>query len=236
MGPSEQGCWRHAEVHGLGGIGSVCPEGQEQNGAMCYPGCKDGYGGAGPECWQRCPEGFRDDGAYCAKPGAYGRGVGYFREQKCTDQNSQGCEKWGLLWYPKCKGGFHAVGCCVCSPDCPSGMQDIGIACWKQTYGRGLGSFAQCAAGEEGSLGLCYPACEDKAQRLGPLCWEACPAQAPVACGGALCVADLASCSDDLKEAAAAVGKLVADGQAKDWAAALADAKGDVARLPKKAC
>ena len=150
MGPSEQGCWRHSEVHGLGGIGSVCPEGQEQNGAMCYPGCKDGYGGAGPECWQRCPEGFRDDGAYCAKPGAYGRGVGYFREQKCTDQNSQGCEKWGLLWYPKCKGGFHAVGCCVCSPDCPSGMQDIGIACWKQTYGRGLGSFAQCAAGEEG--------------------------------------------------------------------------------------
>ena len=28
----------------------------------------------------------------------------------------------GLLCYPKCREGFHAFGCCVCSPDCPSGL------------------------------------------------------------------------------------------------------------------
>lgn len=28
-------------------------------------------------CVQDCPSGFRDDGLYCAKPAAYGRGGGY---------------------------------------------------------------------------------------------------------------------------------------------------------------
>ncbi len=41
--------------------------------------------------------------------------------------------------YPKCQSGFHAVGCCVCSPTCPDGMNDIGISCGKNSYGRGVG-------------------------------------------------------------------------------------------------
>jgi len=229
-------CWRHAETHGLGRLGSVCADGQEQNGAMCYPKCKDGFNGNGPVCWQSCPDGFRDDGAYCAKPGPYGRGVGYFSEQKCKDENSQGCEKSALLWYPRCKDGFHAVGCCVCSPNCPDGMQDIGVSCQKQSYGRGAGDFAKCQTGEEGSLGLCYPPCEGSAKRLGPICWDECPSQVPLACGGALCVADMKTCVQDLKDTANNVAQLIADGKAKDWADAMKDAKQDVAMLPKRSC
>jgi len=44
------------------------------------------------------------------------------------------------MYYPKCKAGFHNVGCCVCSPNCPSGWTDVGISCKKpNTYGRGAG-------------------------------------------------------------------------------------------------
>ena len=229
-------CWRHAETHGLGSLGSVCADGQELNGAMCYPKCKDGFSGIGPECWKNCPDGFRDDGAYCAKPEPYGRGVGYFREQKCKDDNSQGCEKNGWLWYPRCKDGFHPVGCCVCSPNCPDGMQDIGIWCQKPSYGRGMGNFAQCQTGEEGSLGLCYSPCEGNAKRLGPFCWNECPSQVPFACGGALCVADMKTCVQDLKDAANDVAQLIADGKAKDWADAIQHVKQDVATLPKRSC
>jgi hypothetical protein len=44
------------------------------------------------------------------------------------------------MYYPKCKPNFHNVGCCICSPNCPSGMRDSGILCHKSNiYGRGAG-------------------------------------------------------------------------------------------------
>jgi hypothetical protein len=97
-------------------------------------------------CWQNCPGGFRDDGAFCAKPGPYGRGAGYalWDEGKCRRQNGA-CEKSGLIWYPKCRAGFHPVGCCVCSPDCVNGMKDIGVSCAKGSYGRGVGEALKSA-------------------------------------------------------------------------------------------
>jgi len=60
-----------------------------------------------------------------------------------------GCELYGLLWYPKCKANFHRFGCCICTPNCPKGMTDIGISCAKESYSRGLGEFMRCAAHEE---------------------------------------------------------------------------------------
>ena len=46
----------------------------------------------------------------------------------------------GLVMYPKCKEGFHNVGCCICSPTCPNGFTDIGVSCQKPSdYGRGVG-------------------------------------------------------------------------------------------------
>lgn len=80
---------------------------------------------------KECPKGFTDAGATCTKPASYGRGTGFMSQKDCEEKNPQGCEKNMLLYYPKCKEGFHAVGCCVCSPDCPKDMKDIGVACEK---------------------------------------------------------------------------------------------------------
>jgi hypothetical protein len=52
----------------------------------------------------------------------------------CEKENIQGCEIWGLLMYPKCKKGFQNIGCCICSPDCPRGMIDLGLICAKNSY------------------------------------------------------------------------------------------------------
>jgi hypothetical protein len=108
-----------------------------------------------------CPSGFRDDGLYCAKPAAYGRGAGYAWKlgdkafdssgqwARCKGDNPQGCEQpaGGItLVYPKCKTNFYAFGTNICSPNCPAGMTDIGVSCAKaatcSSYGRraGLGS------------------------------------------------------------------------------------------------
>ena len=81
-------------------------------------------------------------------------------EAACEKDNPQGCEKNGLIWYPKCKAGFHAAGCCVCSPDCPAGTTDTGATCNKNSHGRGAGSPLQCGPGQtQDSAGLCYDAC-----------------------------------------------------------------------------
>ena len=115
----------------------------------------------GPAKPDACPYGFREDGDYCGKPESYGRGAGYpwkfgdafdlsGARQRCEGENggSGTCEQNGALYYPKCKKDFHAVGCCVCSPDCPDGWEDIGVSCKKPNtqgncaaYGRvaGLG-------------------------------------------------------------------------------------------------
>jgi hypothetical protein len=130
-----------------------CPYGADWDGSLCYPSCKDGYKGLATICWQRCPAGsnFRDDGAYCAKPAAYGRGAGYpwkfgdklndsgmFR--RCEKKHGKGnCEKNGAIVYPKCKRGYKAAGCCICSPECPTGMSNIGVSCAKDRYDRGIG-------------------------------------------------------------------------------------------------
>ena len=126
---------------------SGCAPGLEKNGALCYPQCKEGFSGNGPVCWGKCPAGFSDIGAFCQKPSPYGRGVGYFitNEKKCNAENPQGCEKCLAMWYPKCKPGFHNVGCNVCSPDCPAGWSDTGTGCTKPNYGRGAGNALKTA-------------------------------------------------------------------------------------------
>ena len=37
------------------GVAMVCATGEDQDGALCYPKCNDGYRGAGPVCWQSPP-------------------------------------------------------------------------------------------------------------------------------------------------------------------------------------
>jgi hypothetical protein len=128
-----------------------CPYGLDESGGLCYQMCKSGYTGAATMCVPSCPSDFRDDGLYCAKPDSYGRGAGYPWKgsdgvsdkgmyRRCEKDHGKGnCQKDGAIVYPKCKANFHKVGCCVCSPDCPSGMTDIGVSCQKKTYDRGVG-------------------------------------------------------------------------------------------------
>src|SRR5262245_18115680 len=122
-------CWRDSYGRGAGSIPNACPNG-ENNAGPCYPVCNAGYAGVGPVCWQSCPSGYGDFGVGCSKPGSYGRGGGYswkfgdgFNDSgmfsRCQAANGAGrCEKSGLIVYPKCAANYHAVGCCVCSPDC----------------------------------------------------------------------------------------------------------------------
>jgi len=196
-------CWRQSYGNGAGEP-YTCPAGMERNGLLCYPTCKPGYAGNGPVCWQTCPAGFNDTGADCLKPSSYGRGAGYviWDGDKCNRENPQGCEKSGALWYPRCKANFHAVGCCVCSPDCPNGMSDIGVSCAKASYTRGAGqalAMGICRPGlqKDPSGALCYPTCKTNYHMVGPVCWQNCPVQQPTDCG--------AGCATDSKACASAV-------------------------------
>ena len=104
------------------------------------------------------------------------------------------CEKWGLLWYPKCKPSFHNVACCVCSPDCPPDFgADIGVSCTKKSYGRTAGTPLGCAPGLEMSGLLCYPPCPTGTKGIGPVCWGYCPAGTSQC--GVLCLTPEQTCS-----------------------------------------
>jgi len=194
----DKACWLRSYGRGVGKPISTCPAGTEQNGALCYPLCKDGYYGVGPVCWQSCPAGFTDTGVDCLKPSSYGRGAGYalWHESECEKQNPQGCEKYGALYYPKCKDGFHNAGCCVCSPNCVDGMTDIGVSCQKGSYGRGAGTPLVCTSDQEEDAGLCYKQCNSGYKGVGPVCWGSCPA-GMTSCG-AMCVASSDECVDKM--------------------------------------
>src|SRR5262249_4742636 len=174
----------------------------------CYPKCRDGFKGVGPVCWRSCPDKFRDDGAFCAKPEAYGRGAGYpwkfgdpafnldNARARCEAENGGPgtCEQDGAIWSPKCKAGFVKVGCCVCSPACPSGMTDIGVSCAKESYGRGVGKIPGCGPGMELDGGLCYPVAAQGFKGVGPVAWGKCPADFPFECGAG-CAKNQAACA-----------------------------------------
>lgn len=193
-----QACWLQSYGRGVGKPISTCPDGSEQDGLLCYPPCQDGYTGVGPVCWQNCPDGFSDTGADCLKPEAYGRGAGYalWDQGKCQSENPQGCEQNGLLYYPLCAANFHSVGCCICSPDCPSGWTDIGVSCQKGSYGRTAGTPLICTADQQEDAGLCYTHCSDGYTGIGPVCWGSCPAG--MAGCGAMCVGSSEECVDQM--------------------------------------
>lgn len=203
-------CWRNSYGRGVGVPVSTCPEGQEKDAWLCYPSCeskgKKGWKGVGPVCWQPCPAGFRDDGMYCFKPKPYGRGVGFpwkfgdppfnlrNAKKRCERKHGKGkCEKWGAIYYPKCRSGYRNVGCCVCSPRCPSGMTDIGISCQKGSKGRGVGKPMHCKGSQEYDAGLCYKRCENNYHGVGPVCWQDCPDTQAHGCGAG-CAADSSQC------------------------------------------
>lgn len=171
-----------------------CTGDYTKRGLVCYENCPEGWVSDGTHgCYEPCPSGFNAAGpAACTKPESYGRGVGYpwqFGDsldlnkatERCQKDNPQGCEKNGEIMYPKCKPGFHNVGCCVCSPDCPSGWNDYGVGCTPPGKNVGSKPIDACEDGyEQDPTGLlCYPKCEDKEgfsyKMAGPICWQDAP-------------------------------------------------------------
>jgi len=195
--PADDACWLTSYGRGVGVPISVCAPGLQQDAALCYPYCEADYSGVGPVCWENCPAGFTDTGADCLKPPAYGRGAGYVSQSDCQASNSQGCEEWGLLWYPICDAGFYAFGCCVCSPDCPPGMPDIGVSCQKNSYGRGAGVPLVCTPQQQEDAALCYPPCNTGFTGNGPVCWGNCPSNWYVC--GALCIMEEGQCTGEVE-------------------------------------
>ena len=63
-------CWKNAYGRGVGTSVSTCAAGLEQDGALCYPQCKNGYKGVGAACLTDCPSGYEDTGALCVKSGS----------------------------------------------------------------------------------------------------------------------------------------------------------------------
>lgn len=120
------------------------------------------------------------------------------------------CEKNGLLWYPTCKENFHNVGCCVCSPDCPSGMNDIGVSCHKDSYGRTAGKVLGCSSDQVYDAGLCYTPCDYGAEGVGPVCWGNCP-PGTSSCGGVICLEDETTCTEQIISAGSDVYSAVWD-------------------------
>ena len=202
-------CWKESYGRGAGNVPDACPAGFERTGAdlLCYPVCRAGFSGVGPVCWGTCPAGFRNDGAFCAKPEAYGRGTGFAyvpvfesrdtARERCEREHGAGnCERNLEMYYPVCKAGFKEFGSNICSPVCPAGMTDIGVSCAKPSYGRGVGEGATCRVGMQQDFkgGLCYPQCRAGTEGVGPVCWHGCPAAYPVNCGAA-CGVSTAACA-----------------------------------------
>ena len=101
-----------------------------QHDAACAT-CPAGYSLSSGSCRQNCPGGWADQGASC-KQQDYNRGSGFpwrigdplndsGQIRRCEAANGPGnCEKWQNTYYPKCKAGYRAGGCCICraAPDC----------------------------------------------------------------------------------------------------------------------
>lgn len=106
-----------------------------------------------------CAPNERDDGTSCWID-TVGRGSGYAWQfgdslnddgmiSRCEADNGKGnCEKYGLMYYPKCKAGYEAVGCCLCQPKGGPGIT-------KTAFDRYL-----CKDDEDLSGALCYPKCK----------------------------------------------------------------------------
>lgn len=214
-------CWKRTYGRGVGTIPGSCSFDQQKQGLLCYQKCRSGYHGFLNTCAQDCPSRFRDDGLFCFKPQPYGRGGGYpwkFGDplndsrmyQRCERDHGRGrCEKWGAVVYPKCATGFHAAGCCVCSPNCINGMTDIGISCAKKTYTRQT-ILPSCGSNKEYDAGLCYTRCSRGYNGVGPVCWGTCPSNYPVQCGMA-CATSSSACASAISSQVLSVLEVVGD-------------------------
>ena len=112
------------------------------------------------------------------------------------------------MYYPPCPPNYRNVGCCLCVPNCPVGMTDLGFKCLKDNYAR-HGTQWKCPAGQEQSGDLCYPKCEAGQEGHGPVCYSACPS-GTTECGP-LCLREGELCDHQLQAAVNHVYPMIVD-------------------------
>lgn len=133
-------CWRPGKSRGSAEELQNCKKNEEMGYNGCYSKCKEGYSGAGIICSQDCPNDFKNYAYYCEKPEGYWRGSGHVQEFPDS-------EMFGFMFYPNCKPGTKAWGCCSCRKICPEGMEDLSNMCLKNSYQRGAARLPSCPAG-----------------------------------------------------------------------------------------
>lgn len=192
---------------------SVCPSGQNYLSSGCYNNCKSGYSDDGQYCYLTdCPYAYDvyDNTALNCKPkDNYGRGSGYVTKSKCQkNDHGLGCEKWGLLYYPKCQQGYGNAACCICDykDKCPDGYtatnyQEGGVQyCTKPHYTKTKTSDSPtCGTGFTSANSKCYPDCLNGYTGAEYTCQKVnCPSKYPYKCGNYLCVTDSSVCTSDV--------------------------------------
>jgi hypothetical protein len=245
-------CWKDSYPRGAGTVPPSCAPGQQRIGLLCYDNCPAGTARSGFDCHSVCPSGMRDDGLFC-RATEYGRGAGYpwqpqdgFSDdgmiKRCEKAHGKGnCEKDGAIYYPKCKSGYQAFGCCICRPSKPNcsalGLNaGIDLSCAKRVI-IGEPETGTCPSGQEKDGGLCYTNCRAGYDGVGPVCWTGAPG-GWVECGmGA--AKDSQSCAGVVFDQVSSVGQLAftiatAGGGSAAGAASKAEKAGRLAELKKK--
>jgi hypothetical protein len=113
-------------------------------------------------------------------------------------QENEACEINGLLYYPKCAAGYHNVGCCVCSRNCPDGFSDEGIFCKRTSKGYikiTIRTFSHCDSSEDHIGDKYMPKCWDNFTPYKNFCFGNCPLGYNL-CGG-ICVNG--TCTEELQ-------------------------------------
>ena len=172
VGSNDSGttCWYD---RGIGRIPDKkpCDQGEVDTGTTCWV---DTYGrGAGRDAnWEPCSDDSYDVAGTCWKhnyktswgsvncTGGRGWRLEGYNDCYTSDfpyvyknigDRARTCnadeDKDGAICYPKCKSGFHAVGCCLCEPDGGNTKK------W-------LKDRQYCADDEEMKDGLCYKKCK----------------------------------------------------------------------------
>eukprot|EP00927_Polykrikos_kofoidii_P064385 TRINITY_DN5957_c0_g1_i1.p1 TRINITY_DN5957_c0_g1~~TRINITY_DN5957_c0_g1_i1.p1 ORF type:complete len:539 (+),score=64.60 TRINITY_DN5957_c0_g1_i1:52-1668(+) len=175
-------CWKDTHERGIGSLPQRCARGHGKHGFLCFEDCPAGSErtwASGFACVTKCPKGWSEHAWQC-RNSEYTRGVGYsyWNKDACARENPQGCEWHGSTYFPKCRPGYEAVGCCMCRP-LPFKCKDFGdfaeqtdISCGKRVHGKMFATFGVCDSQMEMQAGMCYTPCPDGFDAVGPVCWS----------------------------------------------------------------
>lgn len=129
-----------------------CPDGQQKDGALCYPKPRDGYSCTASLCSANCPSGYRSSGfGTCHYAGSL-----TYTEKPYISRSHSGMQRCLALFYNNCRSGYRMDVCGICSykgawdttrstydrgpgtnPDVTAAFRQVSITA-QATYGRAL--------------------------------------------------------------------------------------------------